>query len=281
MKLKDVFEKSVQFLKDKKFENPRRDVELLIAHALKFERVQIYLKYEKPLVEAEVQSCRDAIRRRGLGEPVAYINQEKGFFGEMYAVGEGVLIPRPETEMIVEVALEYIATLNAPKILDLGAGTGCIGFSILRNHENATLVSVEKSEVAFGYLEKNRQNLLLEHRSQLILSDVLEANLENQKFDVIVANPPYIAENDPQTETFVKKFEPHLALFAGNDGFQALYGWSSKAKNYLNKPGLMVFEMGHLQGPLFKKYVENFAMFSSVNILKDLSGLDRILKCRQ
>lgn len=281
MILKEVFEKSVQFLKDKKFENPRRDVELLIAHALKYERVQIYLKYEQPLTEAEVQSCRDAIRRRGLGEPVAYINQEKGFFGDMYAVGEGVLIPRPETEMIVEEALEFIATLNAPKILDLGAGSGCIGFSILRNHETATLVSVEKSEAAFGYLKKNQENLLLQHRSQLVLSDVLEANFADRKFDVIVANPPYIAENDPQTETNVKKFEPPQALFAGDEGFQALYAWSQKAKSYLNKPGLMLFEMGHTQGPQFKQYVEGFGMFSNVNILKDLSGLDRILKCRQ
>lgn len=281
MILKEVFEKSVQFLKDKKFENPRRDVELLIAHALKTERVQIYLKYEKPLTEAEVQSCRDAIRRRGLGEPVAYINQEKGFFGEMYSVGEGVLIPRPETEMIVEEALEFILKLNSPKILDLGAGTGCIGFSILRNNETATLVSVEKSEAAFGFLKKNQENLLLQQRSQLILSDVLEANFAEQKFDVIVANPPYIAEGDPQTETNVKKFEPSLALFAANEGFQALYAWSEKAKNYLNNPGLMLFEMGHTQGPQFKQYVESFGVFSSVKILKDLSGLDRILKCRQ
>lgn len=281
MKLKDVFEKSVQFLKDKKFENPRRDVELLIAHALKLERVQIYLKYEQPLNEAEVQSCREAIRRRGLGEPVAYINQEKGFFGDMYAVGEGVLIPRPETEMIVEEALEFIGKLNSPKILDLGAGTGCIGFSILRNHETATLVSVEKSEAAFKYLSENQSTLMLQERSQLILADVLEVNLENQKFDLIVANPPYISANDPLTEIHVKKFEPHLALFAGNEGLQALYGWSEKAKNHLNKPGLMLFEMGHTQGPQFKQHVENFGMFSSVNILKDLSGLDRILKCRQ
>ncbi len=281
MKLKDVFEKSVQFLKDRKFENPRRDVELLLAHALKRERVQLYLTYEQPLNEAEVQTCREAIRRRGLGEPVAYINQEKGFFGEMFAVGSGVLIPRPETEMIVEEALAYIATLNSPKILDLGAGTGCIGFSILKNHETATLVSVEKSEAAFAYLARNQQSLLLQNRSELILGDALEVKFGSQKFDVIVANPPYIAENDLQTEAHVKKFEPHLALFAGNDGFQALYAWSEKAKTHLNQPGLMLFEMGHLQGPQFKKHIESFGSFSNVNILKDLSGLDRILKCRQ
>lgn len=279
MKLKDVFEKSVQFFKDKKIENPRRDVELLIAHALKIERVQIYLRYEQPLSEAEIQNCREVIRRRGLGEPLAYITQEKGFFGQMYFVGEGVLIPRPETEMIVEEALAFLSSnaISSPKILDLGAGTGCIGFSILLGHENATLVSVEKSEIAFKYLSVNQERLALKERSQLILADVMNLDLE-QKFDIIVANPPYIAENDIQTEVNVKKFEPHLALFSANNGLQALYGWSQKVRNHLNKPGMMLFEMGYQQGPRLKQHFESFEQFSSINILKDLSGHDRILK---
>lgn len=283
MKLKDVFEKSVQFLKNKNIDNPRRDVELLISHALKVERVQIYLQYEQPLNEAEIQNCREAVRRRGLGEPLAYINQERGFFGEQYAVGEGVLIPRPETEMIVEEALLFLNRykISEPKILDLGSGTGCIGFSILKNYDGASLISVEKSEAAFTYLNLNQERLGLKSRSQLILSDILNMNFADQKFDVIVANPPYIAENDSETEINVKKYEPHSALFSDDNGFHALYSWSEKVRRCLGKPGVMLFEMGHQQGNQFKKHAENFAQFSKVDILKDLSGLDRILKCIQ
>ncbi len=281
MKLKEVFEKSLQFFKEKKIENPRRDVEILISRALKLERVQLYLKYDQPLSESEIQNCRDVIRRRALGEPVAYIVEEKGFYGETYKVGAGVLIPRPETEIIVEEALKFIKLkeVKSPRVLDLGAGTGCIGFSILKNCEAASLVSVEKSEAAFNYLKANQNLLGLEERSQLILADVLEFGLEGQKFDVIVANPPYISEQDTQTELNVKKFEPHSALFSGADGFQALYSWTQVAKDFLSTPGVMLFEIGYQQGPKLKQHVAGFNQFQRIEILKDLSGLDRILIC--
>lgn len=283
MKLKDVFEKSVQFFKDKKIETARLDAELLISHALKVDRLQIYLKYEQPMSESEVNLCREFVKRRSQGEPVAYIVGEKGFYGQNFAVGEGVLIPRPETEQIVEEALNYIKSKNLtePKILDLGAGTGCIGFSILKNSAEAKLVSVEKLEQAFKYLKANQETLALIERSQLYLQDAMEFNPQAEKYDIIVANPPYIAENDPQTETNVKKYEPHSALFAADQGFKAIFDWSSKFRNYLKPSGIMLFEMGFQQGERFKQHCESFNQFSEVKILKDLSGLDRIVKCVQ
>ncbi|AGH94304.1 peptide chain release factor N(5)-glutamine methyltransferase [Pseudobdellovibrio exovorus] len=293
MKLKDVFEKSVQFFKEKKIETARLDAELLISAALKFDRLQIYLKYEQPLSEAEVTACREVVRRRSQGEPVAYILGERGFYGEMFKVGAGVLIPRPETEMIVEEALEFLKTKaehftenNPPRILDLGAGTGCIGFSILKNHPTATLISVEKSPEAFSYLKQNQELLGLSDRSQLILADALDAQLSNQlsgplsgqKFDVIVANPPYIASDDQQTEENVRKFEPASALFAPDAGFSALEQWSSHYQPALNAGGLMLFEMGYTQGLRMQAHFEGLASFANVQVLKDLSGLDRIIK---
>lgn len=283
MKLKEVFEKSVQFFKNKKIETARLDVELLLAHVLKIERVQIYLKYEQPLSETEIQSCRNAIKRRSEGEPVAYITGEKGFYGDMFAVGSGVLIPRPETELMVEEALAFIKIhqIAASKILDLGAGTGCIGFSILKNCESATLVSIEKSQAAYEYLAINQKKLRLENRSQLILDDVLSVDLSSQKFDIIVANPPYVAKNDFMIETNVKKYEPHEALFAENEGYSAICDWSVRFKERLNKPGLMLFEMGYQQGPQLKRYFEGFNQFTNVYIIKDLSKLDRFIKGTQ
>jgi release factor glutamine methyltransferase len=283
MLLKEIFEKSVQFFKDKKIESARLDAELLISHALKIDRLQIYLKYEQPVAESEVQRCRDNIKRRAQGEPVAYIIGEKGFYGEMFNVGDGVLIPRPETELIVEEALAFIKSKNisSPQILDLGAGSGCIGFAILKNIEGARLTSVEKSEAAFNYLKINQKKLELQDSSFLVLNDVMQFNPENEKFDVIVANPPYIAENDPQTEKNVKKFEPSSALFAADEGFKDLFNWSSKFKNDLKPNAIMLFEIGHQQGPKFKQHCDNFKQFSEIKILKDLSGLDRIVKCVQ
>jgi release factor glutamine methyltransferase len=282
MKLKDVFEKSVQFFKDKKFETARLDAELLIAHALKINRVQIYMKYDQPLKEEEVAVCREVIRRRGQGEPVAYILGEKGFFGEIYKVGPGVLIPRPETEVIVEEALAYLkrSGLNSARLLDLGAGSGCIGLSILKNSVDTSLVSVEKSKKAFQYLEENKQVLSLQDRTQTILSAVEDvAKLEIGLFDVITSNPPYIAPNDPQVDENVRKFEPSEALFAEENGLLLVKTWLKFATHWLKPHGIVLFEMGSTQGTAVKKFAEDLKSFSEVQIIKDLSGLDRTLKC--
>lgn len=281
MKLKDVFEKSVQFFKDKKIDTPRLDAELLIAHALKFDRVQIYVKYEQPLSVSEVTACRELVRRRSQGEPVAYILGEKGFYGLLFNVGVGVLIPRPETEAIVEQALNFITKkkIENPRILDLGAGTGCIGFSILKNSPLAKLVSIEKSEQAFAFLESNLSKLELSDRATLIKDDVTKFEFSLlEPFDIIVSNPPYIAENDPMTEAMVKKFEPSEALFANNNGLELVMKWSVQTKELLKSPGIMLFEIGHKQGPTLKQHFEGLKVFSEVQIIKDLSGLDRIIK---
>lgn len=280
MKLREVFEKSVQFFKEKKIEGARLDAELLISHALKIDRLQIYLKYEQPLNDSEVSACREAVRRRAQGEPVAYILGERGFYGEMFKVGPGVLIPRPETELLVEEALGFIKAreIAEPEVLDLGAGTGCIGFSILKNVPGAKLTCVERSPEAFRYLLQNQKELDLQGRSQLLNSDVLQADLPKNRFDVIVANPPYIAVGDPQVEAMVKRHEPEIALFAADEGYRDLYAWSELSAVWLKSPGLALFEMGHTQGEKLKHHFERLGRFSEVRVLKDLSGLDRVVK---
>lgn len=279
MKLKEVFEKSVQFFKDKKIETARLDAEILLSHVLKLDRLQIYLKYEQPLSESEITLCREVVRRRSQGEPVAYITGEKGFYGEMFAVGPGVLIPRPETESIVEEALAYIKLkeISNPRILDLGAGTGCIGLSILKQNVKATLVSIERSPAAFTYLQKNRETLDLVSRSVVHCTDVMTFEA-SEKFDIIVANPPYIDRQDPAVQESVKKFEPAEALFAAAQGYQDIANWSKKFRSYLSRPGLMLFEIGYQQGAETKRLFSEENFFSHVAILKDLAGLDRIVK---
>jgi release factor glutamine methyltransferase len=281
MKLKEVFEKSVQFFKDKKIETPRLDAELLISNALKMDRVQIYVKYEQPLSESEVSLCREAIRRRSTGEPVAYIMNEKGFYGEIFQVGKGVLIPRPETEIIVEESLRYLneQKIEAPRILDLGAGSGCIGLSIIKNSTQASLVGIEKSSEAFKYLELNTSKLNLNERTQIFLSDVEVFDFTQiGPFDLIVSNPPYIAQNDPQVEENVKKFEPAQALFAEDQGLYFVKSWINKSKKLLQPKGIMFFEIGSAQGEVIKKFATDLNFFSQVQVIKDLSGLDRTLK---
>ena len=281
MKLKEVLDKSIQFFKDKKLETPRLDAELLIAHALKLERMQLYLKYESPLNKNEIEICREVVRRRSQGEPVAYITNEKGFYGLSFQVGPGVLIPRPETEHLVELALEFIKNkkIVKPRILDLGAGTGCIGFSILKNCSDATLVSIENSEKAFHFLKANCENLKLQDRSEILFKNINEIHSAGLNFfDIILSNPPYIANEDIEVDANVKNYEPTEALFAENNGVKVLLTWSSQFINSLKSTGLMAFEMGHRQGSVMKNHFNSLRLFSEVQIIKDLSGLDRIIK---
>ena len=284
MQLKEVFEKSVQFFKEKKIESARLDAELLISYALKFERMQIYLKYEQPLSESEVQACREVIRRRATGEPVAYIIGERGFYGQTFKVGEGVLIPRPETELIVEESIQFfsqtaIKNKNQSEfhVLDLGAGSGCIGLSILKEVANTKLTAIERSEKAFAYLELNTKSLALAERAKLICADAISFQTDS-KYDLIVANPPYIAESDPATQSSVRKFEPAEALFSGDQGLADIKNWLKKYSSRLSDHSLVLMEIGYRQGPAVLDFANSLDCFSKVEILKDLSGLDRVLK---
>lgn len=281
MLLKDVLSKSIQFFKDKKIESYRLDAELLIAHALKMERIALYIKYEQPLTEAEVTACRDLIRRRSLGESVAYIIEAKGFFSAVFKVLPGVLVPRPETEHIVEEVLKFIEInkIENPRILDLGAGTGCIGISILQQVATAILVSVDISELAIQNIKLNVDKFNLHHRITIVESAVEKLNWsELGQFDCIVSNPPYVDVNDPDVDAHVRKFEPATALFAENKGLLFLQDWSRLSVRNLKKPGLMAFEMGHLQGSIMKEHFNQLNVFSKVEIIQDLSKKDRIIK---
>lgn len=286
MLLKEVLTKSIQFFKDKKIDSARLDAELLIAHALKMDRISLYVKYEQPLTEAEISACRDFIRRRSLGESVAYIIEEKGFFGEIFKVLPGVLVPRPETEHLVEEVLHFIEKnkIESPRILDLGAGTGCIGLSILKNVPSSTLVSVDLSPLAIENIKLNVEKLQLQDRVEIIETAVENIFWGQSKefaassFDCIVSNPPYIDPADPDVDPHVRKFEPATALFAENKGFLFLQNWSKLSIASLKKPGMMAFEMGHLQGATMKEYFQSLNLFSEVQIVQDLSKKDRIIK---
>lgn len=285
MLLKEVLTKSIQFFKDKKIESARLDAELLIAHALKIERIGLYIRYEQPLNESEIAVCREYVRRRSLGESVAYIIEEKGFFGEVFKVYPGVLVPRPETEHIVEEVFKFFEKnkIENPRILDMGAGTGCIGLSILKQIPTATLISVDISDIAIKNIQFNIEKLGLQDRVKVIHSAIenLDWNSSSfgpQAFDAIVSNPPYIDVDDTDVDAHVRKFEPATALFAENKGLLFLQNWSKLSVGSLKKPGIMAFEMGHLQGPIMKEHFQSLNVFSDVSVIQDLSEKDRIVQ---
>lgn len=284
MILKQVLDKTTQFFKEKKIPTARLDAEILLSHTLGFKnRVEIYLKFDRPMSEADLAQCREVVRRRSQGEPVAYILGQRDFYENSFSVGPGVLIPRPETELIVEQALRWIAdqNLQEPKILDIGAGTGCIGLSIVAKISQSKLTAIEKSPTAIEYAKLNAKKLDLDGKVDILLGDAQEilhsSGLSAEKFNIVVANPPYISPNDPQVEEFVKKFEPAEALFAEKEGLLLIEQWVGSLKNHLTRPAMVMFEMGKDQGAAVMGLFKQTQLFDEVVVQKDLAGLDRFV----
>ena len=286
MQVKDILQKTTQFFRNKGIETARLDSELLISAVLNWERMKLYLNYEYPLTEDEVSACREFVRRRSQGEPVAYILGKRDFYNHTFFVNSSVLIPRPETEHIVEEATKWIKTseLQAPRLIDFGTGSGCLGLSLLAESSESKLVAVDISKGAIEVAAKNAESLSLSDRVHFIEHDVAELQVDQVSpllgglADVIVANPPYIAENDPQVEANVKKFEPATALFSPEQGLQHIKLWAAKAAELLRGGGFIMFEIGHEQGRAARDIFEATGSFTGVQIVKDLSGRERFVR---
>lgn len=287
MKLKEVLDKTTSFFKDKKFDSPRLDAELLLAHGLKLERIQLYMKFDQPLSEPELVSLRELVRRRSQGEPVAYILGHRDFYGERFEVNADTLIPRPETEHIIEETLKWVEDKEqAYRIVDLGTGTGCVGLMLLKKLPQAKLISVDLSEKALEVAKRNAEALDVGDRVRFVHSDAAQKDkvlaalsdfTGSDRIDILVSNPPYIATNDPDVETNVRKYEPNLALFADDEGKKLLKTWSEIYASALSPQALVLMEMGMSQGPDMKKHFEGLGTFNEVRVIKDLSGHDRII----
>lgn len=282
MILKEVLDRTIQFFKDKKMDQARLEAEWLIAGGLGLNRVQLYMKYEQLLKDDEIAKLREFVKRRAGGEPLAYITGTKGFYKLDFKVTPDVLIPRPETETLVENAIEWakknLKSKEEIRILDIGSGSGCIGLTMAFELPKAKVHFIDVSEKALSIAKENAKSLELEEKCIFTLGDAFQVSSQiNEQFDLILANPPYISPSDIEVEENVKKYEPELALFAEN-GTSLLKSWSKAYAPKLSKPGLMMMEMGYKQGSEMKKYFEELNIFNDVQIVKDLSGLDRIVQ---
>lgn len=287
LRIKDVLEKTTQFFREKGIESARLDTELLISSALKWERLKLYLNYDYPLSEEELAACRELVRRRASGEPVAYILGKKDFYKHSFIVNPAVLIPRPETELLVEGTIRWLnenCVESPARFVDFGTGSGCIGLSIAAEVEGSQWLGVDKSPQAIEVAQTNAMELGLTDRSHFLVSDVAE--LEAEKVteilgdvpDAVVANPPYIAVNDPEVDPSVRRFEPDEALFSGADGLEHIRIWEVKAAELVRPGGLVIFEIGYKQGPIAHEIFSSSGRFEDIQILKDYSGFDRFVR---
>ncbi len=267
----ELLEIANQKLTAAKIESVQLEINWLAEQFLNLSAIEVLQKVNINVRTEQENQFLYALERRASGEPLAYILGYRDFYGLRFMVKSGVLIPRPETEFVVEEALRRWPEA-ANTILDMGCGSGCIGLTLLKQKMTASLVSVDASPIPVEVTSHNAEQLQLSTRTQVLQTKI--EDLEGQ-FDVIVANPPYIAFEDPLIAPDVKKFEPAAALFANENGLESLRLWSEKAFSLLKPNGLFVTEIGagqeaHVQALLSKS-------FRDIEQKKDYSGWVRVI----
>jgi len=274
----EVIKLSTEYLQKKGVESPRANAEILLAEILKCKRLELYLAFDKPLAENEVQVYREAIRKRGLRIPLQYIVGNVEFYGLKLIVNENVLIPRPETELLVEKIINDSDKSTNLKILDIGVGSGNISLSISKNLPNSKVVAIDISKSALDVANQNAEVNSLQDRIEFRLFDFMNDDLNSLgKFDLIVSNPPYVSENDYESlEPELKNHEPKIALTDNSNGISFYKRIIEASDLLLKKPGKIYFELGIDQSAQVQEYFKQ-NNFTNIKIIKDYSGIERII----
>jgi release factor glutamine methyltransferase len=263
-----------EWLQKKGVETPRLDAELLLAHALGCDRVRLYIDVDKPLSAEELARVKPLLQRRAAREPVAYIVGTREFYGRPFEVGRGIFIPRPETELLVQLALEAIARDVPARVLDLCSGSGAVGVSIAAERPQAQVDLVELSPDACEVARRNAQKHAA-GRVRTFQGDLLAALPEPARYNVIVANPPYVPTvHGRQLAPDVIDHEPHLALFAGEDGLAVVRRVIEGLRDWLAPGALFGVEIDPSQGAAVARLCGE-AGLTGVRVHRDLAGLDR------
>jgi release factor glutamine methyltransferase len=277
-----VLDWSIGYLKEHASDSPRLDAELLLAHTLSCSRVQLYTGYDKPLGAAEREPFKQLLKRRAQGEPVAYLTGTKEFMGLTFHVDKHVLIPRPDTEVLVETALAHAKKATVRRILDIGTGSGCIAIALGKHLPDAAVVAWERDPEALAVARANAERLAAANVT-LTSADALATEVwrtAGEPFDLIVSNPPYIALAErPTLPKSVVGFEPEAALFAAQDGLEFYAKFAATAADVLSPAGVVMVEIGSTQEAAVTKIFKDHGWHVDP-IVRDYQKLPRVVVAR-
>ncbi len=275
---------TTQYFGRKGIAQPRTDAEVLLAHVLKTERIQLYLRYDQPLQPRELAEYRDVVRRRGAHEPLQYITGRQEFYSLELEVTPAVLIPRPETEILVETALALLKEqgLSSPWVLDLGTGSGAIAVALGHENPQLRILAIDVSVAALAVARRNAKRHSLADRIHLVAMDLCQALSANLAvFDLIVSNPPYIPTNDiPGLAPEISSFEPRNALDGGSHGLAVIRRIMDQAHRVLRPSGSLLLEIGQGQAQLLRDQTAAHPAYQSMEFIDDFSGIPRVLHLR-
>jgi release factor glutamine methyltransferase len=278
--IRNVLSWTASYFQSRNIASPKADAAILLAHALNMERIEVYLQHDKPLCPRELEVFKSLIKRRILREPVAYIVGTKGFWTLDLAVTKDVLIPRPETEFMVEAALSDLPDPPQKRVLELGTGSGAVVIALASERPGHIFFASDRSVKAIEVARKNAAR----HGTTVhfFCGDWFKALSKGQSFDMILSNPPYIRTAEiGQLQPEICKYEPFAALDGGKDGLGAIRHILSFAPPYLAQGGSLLLETGHDQKAEILKIIAACGCYELIAFIKDYGGHDRIVHIRK
>jgi release factor glutamine methyltransferase len=271
---------TTSFLRQRGVESARLEAELLLSHARKCPRIRLYMDLETQVTDDERARMREMVQRRAKREPLAYIVGNKEFYGRNFVVGAGVLIPRPETETLVDVCLEHLPRDVSSEVIEVGFGAGCVAITIALQRELCRVKATDLSSAAMRIATQNCERYGLADRVTLLQDDALEPFLKDAEtlYDGLVSNPPYVCDGEwAELQPEVGLHEPREALLAGEDGLNVVRKIATGAARILKTGAFIALELDPAQCETVAELLTNSG-FRNARIRRDLSGLNRIVE---
>jgi release factor glutamine methyltransferase len=275
-----------QYFTDKGLDSPRLSAELLLSYVLQTERIKLYTQFDKPVDRQYLGRLHELVKRCAEHEPLAYIIGKTEFYSLELNITADCMTPRPETELLVERAVEFLRTRKTKQfVCDLCTGCGCIAVAIAQNYPDAQIIATDICDAALKTAAKNVEKYQLQERIKLLCGDLFDPvvpQLDTGKFDLIVCNPPYVSAAEFETlDKTIKDHEPKLAFFAGADGLDVYRRIAEQADDFLKPNAALMLEIGYSQGTAVRELLEQTECFTEIKIEKDFHNNDRIVTARK
>ena len=273
----DIINWGKEYFRSKGFENPIQEIEWLLCDLLNYKRIDLYLEFENTISDSKLDQLKGWVKRRRTREPLQYITGQTQFYGYPFKVSPDVLIPRPETERVVDVVLHTIGNITKPRILEVGSGSGCMAVSIGAEKQNAYILSIDISKPAIDQARKNA-DLNATTNVDFMVLDFLKELPEGQ-FDLLVSNPPYIPLNEfGTTMPEIHNHEPQIALTDNRDGLTFYQRFAEVAKELVKPGGWVIMEVGLGDHPAKAMEIFQSGGYKNLGLITDFNGDERVLK---
>lgn len=267
-------------------ESPRLSAELLLSYVLAMKRIELYTQFDKVVGKKQLDELHEFVERAGQGEPIAYLISKTEFYSLELDITSECMIPRPETELLVERAIEFLRTRSGKQfVCDLCTGSGCVAVAVGRNYATTEIIATDVCDAALKVAEKNIEKHGLKDRVKLLCGDLFDPimpQLDVGKFDLIVCNPPYVSAPEfERLERGVRDYEPRVALFAGEDGLDIYRRICEKVDEFLKPDAALMLEVGYRQGRAVKELLEKAGCFNEITVEKDPHDNDRVVTAKR